>query len=55
MIPTVEAKRIALRLGKPPAGYGHWTLRRLADAMVAWEVVEAISHETVRKTRKKTA
>jgi hypothetical protein len=51
----VEAKRIALRLGKPPAGYGHWTLRRLADAMVAWEVVEAISHETVRKTRKKTA
>src|SRR5882672_11144626 len=21
-----EAKLIALRLGKPPAGYGHWTL-----------------------------
>ena len=51
----VEAKLMAMRLGKPPAGYGHWTLRLLADAMVALEVVEAISHETVRKTRKKTA
>jgi hypothetical protein len=43
-----------MRLGKPPAGYGHWTLHLLADAMVALEVVDAISHETVRKTRKKT-
>ena len=50
-----EAKLSAMRLGKPPAGYGHWTLRLLADAMVALEVVEAISHETVRKTLKKTA
>jgi len=49
-----EAKLIALRLGKPPAGYGHWTLRLLADEMVTLEVVEAISHETVRKTLKKT-
>jgi hypothetical protein len=24
---AAEAKLIALRLGKPPAGYGHWTLR----------------------------
>jgi hypothetical protein len=44
-----------MRLGKPPAGYGHWTLRLLADEMVALEVVDAISHETVRKTLKKTA
>lgn len=51
----VEAKLIAMRLGKPPAGYGHWTLRLLADAMVALAVVDAISHETVRKTLKKTA
>ena len=49
-----EAKLIALRLGKPPAGYGHWTLRLLADELVTLEVVEAISHETVRKTLKKT-
>src|ERR1700682_6807350 len=25
-----EAKLIAMRLGKPPAGYGHWTLPLLA-------------------------
>ena len=50
-----EAKLIAMRLGKPPAGYGHWTLHLLADEMVALEIVNAISHETVRKVLKKTA
>lgn len=50
-----EAKLIALRLGTPPAGYGHWTLQLLADELVALEVVDSISHETVRKTLKKTA
>ena len=50
-----EAKLIAMRLGKPPAGYGHWTLRLLADEMVALEIVDAISHETLRKVLKKTA
>ena len=49
-----EAKLIALRLGKPPAGYGRWTLHLLAEELVALEVVESISHETVRKTLKKT-
>ena len=49
-----EAKLIAMRLGKPPAGYGHWTLQLLADQLVALEVVDSISHETVRKTLKKT-
>ena len=52
---AAEAQVIAMRLGKPPAGYGHWTLQLLADALVALEVVESISHETVRKTLKKTA
>lgn len=50
-----EAKLIALRLGKPPTGYGQWTLRLLADELVALEVVESICHETVRKTLKKMA
>jgi hypothetical protein len=50
-----EAKLIAMRLGKPPAGYGHWTLQLLADELVVLEVVDSISHETVRKTLKKTA
>jgi hypothetical protein len=50
-----EAKLIALRLGKPPVGFGHWTLRLLADQMVELEIVESISPETVRQTLKKTA
>ena len=48
-----EAKLIAMRLGKPPAGYGHWTLQLLADELVALEIVDSISHETVRKVLKK--
>jgi transposase len=50
-----EAKLIAMRLGKPPAGYGHWTLRLLADEMVALEIVDSISHETVRKVLKEAS
>ncbi len=50
-----EAKLIAMRLGKPPAGYGRWTLQLLAEELVALEVVDSISHETVRKVLKKTA
>jgi len=50
-----EAKLIAMRLGKPPAGFGRWTLHLLADQMVVLEIVESISHETVRQTLKKTA
>lgn len=50
-----EAKVIALRLGSPPKGYANWTLRLLARKVVALEIVESISHETVRQTLKKTA
>lgn len=50
-----EAKLIAMRLGPPPKGYANWTLRLLARKLVELEVVEAISHETVRSTLKKTA
>ena len=49
-----EAKLIAMRLGKPPVGYGNWTLQLLADELVVLEVVDSISHETVRQTLKKT-
>ena len=49
-----EAQLIAMRLGKPPAGYGRWTLHLLAEELVALEVVDSISHETVRQTLKKT-
>ena len=49
-----EAKLIAMRLGKPPAGYGRWSLQLLADELVVLEVVPSICAETVRKTLKKT-
>ncbi len=49
-----EAKLIAMRLGKPPAGYGRWSLQLLADELVALEVVPSICAETVRKALKKT-
>lgn len=50
-----EAKVIAMRLAAPPKRYAHWTLRLLARKVVELEIVESISHETVRKTLKKTA
>jgi hypothetical protein len=49
-----QAKLIALRLGRPPSGYGRWTLRLLANELVTLEVVDAICPETVRQTLKKT-
>jgi len=49
-----EAKLIALACSKPPAGKKRWTLRLLADEMVELEYAEAVSHETVRRTLKKT-
>lgn len=49
-----EAKIIATRLGPPPKGYANWTLRLLARKVVELEIVESISHETVRQTLKKT-
>lgn len=50
-----EARLIALRLGPPPKGYANWSLRLLARKVVELELVEAISHETVRRTLKETA
>jgi len=49
-----EAKVIALRLGKPPQGFSNWTLRLLAEKVVELEIVEFVSHETLRTTLKKT-
>ena len=50
-----EAQVIAMRLGAPPKGYAHWSLRLLARKVVELEIVESVSHETVRRTLKKTA
>lgn len=49
-----EARLIALSCSKPPEGRARWTLRLLADEMVELEIVDSISHETVRQGLKKT-
>ena len=49
-----EAELIAMRLGAPPAGYSNWTLKLLKSQMIALEIVDTVSHETIRKTLKKT-
>lgn len=49
-----EARLIALSCSKPPKGRGRWSLHLLADKMVELEIVESISHETVRQMLKKT-
>lgn len=48
-----EAKLIALSCSEPPEGRVRWTLHLLADKMVEMNIVESISHETVRKGLKK--
>ena len=50
-----EAKVIALRLGPPPKGFAHWSLRLLAETVVELEIAPAVSHETVRRTPPKKA
>ena len=49
-----EAHLVALACGAPPEGQARWTLRLLAGELVRLEVVEAVSHETVRQALKKT-
>ena len=50
-----EAHLIALACGEPPDGYEHWSLRLLKDRIIRLEIVENISHETIRQTLKKTS
>lgn len=50
-----EAKLIAVCCGNKPAGHVRWTLRLLAERIVELEIVESISHETVRQCLKKTS
>jgi len=49
-----EAHLIALACSEPPDGYASWSLRLLQDRMIRLELVENISHETIRQTLKKT-
>lgn len=49
-----EARLFTLACSTPPAGRGRWSLRLLADRLVTLEIVESVSHETVRRHLKKT-
>lgn len=48
-----QAVVLALASSPAPQGAEHWSLRLLAERLVELEVVETISHETVRQTLKK--
>lgn len=50
-----QAKVIAMRLGPPPKGFANWSLRLLAEKVVQLSIVDSVSHETIRRTLKKTA
>ena len=50
-----EARLVALACSEAPDGRKRWTLRLLADRLVTLDVVDSISHETVRQALKKTS
>lgn len=50
---NVEAHIIDSACSNPPAGYGRWTLRLIANRMVELDYIDAISHTAVGKTLKK--
>lgn len=50
-----EARLVTLACSRAPKGRARWTLRLLAERLVELEIVDAISHETVRRAMKKTS
>ena len=50
----LEAHITKLACSAPPEGRSRWTLRLLADRVVELDLVDSLSHETVRRTLKKT-
>jgi len=48
-----EARLIALSCSEPPKGFSRWSLRLLADKIVELQIVDSVSHETVRTVLKK--
>ena len=51
----LEAQLLALSCSAPPEGQARWSLRLLADRLVELELIDSVSHETVRRTLKKTS
>ena len=50
-----EAELIRLACSEAPEGRSEWSLRLLSDKMIELGVVDTLSHETVRRTLKKTS
>jgi len=51
---AAEARLLAIACGPAPEGRARWTMQLLADQLVALEIVETVSHDTVWRTLKKT-
>lgn len=49
-----EAHLVALSCSEPPKGFARWSLRLLADKVVALDYIDSISHESIRRILKKT-
>jgi hypothetical protein len=50
-----EARLTKLACSKAPAGQARWSLRLLAARVVELEVVDSVSHETIRRALKKAS
>ena len=50
----VEAKISMIACSDPPEGSARWTLHMIADRVVEMDVIDSISHESVRSVLKKT-
>jgi hypothetical protein len=51
---VAEAKLTMIACSTPPEGRDRWSIKLLADHLVALEVVESVSRSTVQRTLKKT-
>ncbi len=48
-----QAQLVKLACSQPPKGRARWTMQLLAERLVQLEIVDEISHETVRRALKK--
>ncbi len=49
----IEAKIVTIACSEPPKGKGRWTLRMIAEKLIALEYIDDISHQGVYKRLKK--
>lgn len=50
-----EAKLVKIACSTPVKGRSRWSLRLLAERLVTLDVIDSVSHETVRRAMKKTS